>query len=91
MAYLVRRPRYGTLRRRCATQGTGTRPRTEGETECPNGEEPATEEFGTATGWRGSVELGTRPDGERIRKDVTGRTKAVVLEKLAAADTHKVV
>lgn len=32
--------------------------------------------------WRGAVSLGYRPDGRRIRKKVSGATKAEVLRKL---------
>lgn len=32
--------------------------------------------------WRGAISLGYGPDGRRIRKKVSGRTKAEVLEKL---------
>ena len=32
--------------------------------------------------WVGAISLGWRPDGSRVRRKVTGRTKTVVREKL---------
>jgi hypothetical protein len=32
--------------------------------------------------WRGAVSLGVGPDGRRLRRKVSGRTKAEVLQKL---------
>ena len=43
----------------------------------------------TANGtWVGAISLGWRPDGSRIRRKVTGRTKTEIRQRLTTADHH---